>query len=445
MDYKITQAVYRSTIELTASETLLLYTLAGAAKDSSTLPSPSLARIADRSHLAERSVARIIASLQTKGIVNIAKRRTASGKQCNVYMVDTQRLGQQAPVLESVSKDDTDSPVTHDLESYNNNKHDTESPMTVCHPTPDTKSPVPMTQSHPTPDTESYNNNTFNNKEDNSRQDLDLDSVVDGGQGGTSQPSRSVCHLEGPFKNVRANQAFAKLKAEGMPADEAEARIRAVQDKWKHEREEIIKRGWTEPSGKAIKLKDKYLVIVLANMAKECDLSASNPSEPEPRALLDILDLLRDRALKTCEEKLGDLDPLEKGEVKNCFDPDMLVRQKYPQWKKLTEKEELEWYNEPSPVACVEKVLGLNFALQGIVAKIEAERYKLAKRRIPEYRARIPELEKQLEGKSRPVTTKPGEGYVLVPWQNLDKMRKLLPVYEKRVALYEKSHKEITQ
>lgn len=234
-----------------------------------------------------------------------------------------------------------------------------------------------------------------------------------------------------------AHEARSRLIAQGMSAEEATKRLRAVSEAFKAQAHELQAENF-----KGISNPKNYLVAKLFGMAKDCNLSASNPSEPEPRALCDILDLLRDRALKTCEEKLGDLDPFEKGDVKNCFDPDMLARQKYNQWNKLTEKEGLDWYNEPSPVTCVEKVLGLNFALQGVVAKIEAERYKLAKRRIPEYRERIQDLEKQLEGKRCPDIKEPGAGYALVPWRELAEKRERLPIYERWVAAYEKTHQQ---
>ena len=238
-------------------------------------------------------------------------------------------------------------------------------------------------------------------------------------------------------EKIIEHEARSRLIAQGLSAEEATKRLNAVREAFKAQAHELKAENF-----KGISNPKNYLVAKLVGMAVDFNLSASNPYEPEPRALFDILDLLRDRALKTCEERLGDLNPFEKVEVKNCFDSDLLARQKYTQWRKLTEKEELDWYNEPSPVACVEKVLGVNFALQSVVAKIEAERYKLAKDRIPAYRTRIQELTKQLEGKRRPDINEPGAGYALVPWRELDEKKERLPVYERWVAAYEKTHQQ---
>lgn len=304
MDYTIAQAVYRSTADLTATETLLLYTLAGAAKDPSTLPSPSIARLADRSHLAARTVLRTIAGLQDRGIITISKRRTASGKLCNVYIANIHRLAPSAPVLESVAKDDTVSPVTPDLESYNNNKPDRVSPMTVCHPTPDTESPVPLTQSHATPDTESHNNNTITNKEDNiDKQASNMESnIISNGISNkeTPTPTKEVPKMDTTPTQAKpapaaddapltlktiAIEARDRLFKEGMPMQEAVSRIKAVRDAYVAKVKELKANGYP-----GIRDKQKYLVVKLVGMAKE---GPKQPQAEEPTSLDEIFDLLK--------------------------------------------------------------------------------------------------------------------------------------------------------
>lgn len=303
MDYKIAQAVYRSTADLTATETLLLYTLAGAAKDPRTLPSPSVSRLADRSRLAERTVLRTIAGLEARGIITISKRRTPTGKACNVYVINRNMLGQQAAVLES---------VTPDLESYNNNKPDRMSPMTVCHPTPDRVSPVPLTQSHATPDSESPINNISNN----------IDNNIDNKQAISSNiESTKISNIETPKETTTKNptppppqakpspaaardakltlksiaiQARDRLVKEGMPLEEAVSRIKAVRDAYVAKVKELKANGYA-----GIRDKQKYLVAKLVGMAKE---GPKQPQAEEPNTLEEIFNSLKTEWSKTYPE-----------------------------------------------------------------------------------------------------------------------------------------------
>jgi DNA-binding MarR family transcriptional regulator len=100
MNLHIMDAVYHCTADLTAIETLVLYTLAGAAGSNDAMSSPSINLIADRAGLSKGAVVKATKSLQRKGILEIQKRRTAKGQMGNLYIFHTDKFGRETPVTE---------------------------------------------------------------------------------------------------------------------------------------------------------------------------------------------------------------------------------------------------------------------------------------------------------------------------------------------------------
>ena len=334
MDYDITKALYRRTVDLNHKEVVILFALAGAAKNKDTLPSPSIKRLADRAGMAIGTATDTLKTLSEKKIITIAKRKTAKGQMCNLYKVNTSALGVEKPVAESEERVQTCEP----------------SRVQTCEPLKSSKESSEGVQK--SSNCGNYNN-IDNNIDNNNKTDKTIDST-EGGLGGTNQPqksedpksqaSKSVCHVVGPFKNEKANKAYSKLTSEGMPAAVAEAKIRAVQDDWQRERQAVIKRGWTEPSGKAIDLKDNYLVGMLVKMAKE---GPRQPQEEEPQSLEEIFNLLKREWGATYPEVADYIARYELDDV-----PHHLL-------SKLQEKEDAHWKSvKGSRVAYVRNTLG---------------------------------------------------------------------------------------
>ena len=250
--------------------------------------------------------------------------------------------------------------------------------------------------------------------------------------------------IAGVTLNEAAEGAYRTLLSKGINADDAIRKLVAV----KHDF--IAKARAKEAKGMgAITNRLKYLIATWVSMAEEgpkplIDLSRigsiTEAEKDEPRDLFDILAFLRDKTLSEAQAKFGKLDPFEAAAIRNIFDTDELPRQKFRAWRKLLEKQELNWYGETSPVAAVRRMLGIDYSIQAACTKIEAERYRLAKRRLVEYPSRIQWLERELAGKVRPQVNEPGAGYLLSFFRELDEKRRMIPVYEAVVADYETTH-----
>ena len=266
------------------------------------------------------------------------------------------------------------------------------------------------------------------------------------GCGGTAclPATQQIDLIAGVTLYEAAEGAYRTLLSKGINADDAVRKLVAVKNDF------IAKARAKEAKGMgAITNRLKYLVATWVSMAEEgpkplIDLSRigsiTEAEKDEPRDLFDILAFLRDKTLSEAQAKFGKLDPFEAAAIRNIFDTDELPRQKFSAWRKLQEKQELNWYGETSPVAAVRRMLGIDYSIQAACTKIEAERYRLAKRRLVEYPSRIQQLERELAGKVRPQDNEPGAGYLLSFFRELDEKRRMIPVYEAVVADYETTH-----
>ena len=138
MDVRLVLAVQGLT-GISAAECGVLVALASCRDHRTGKCCPSIATIAAMSHLSERSVIRQLSSLRDKRLLSISKMPNRHGEK-NAYSLKVNdallRVG------ECADEDGENAPLG-----------DMVSPVTPCHPTPDTVSPPPLTECHPTHDT----------------------------------------------------------------------------------------------------------------------------------------------------------------------------------------------------------------------------------------------------------------------------------------------------
>ena len=426
MNSKMISAIYYRDAKLTQYEYCVLMTLACAAKDDKSLPSPSLKRIADRSGMSVRQISRTITTLSAKGILTVSKRQTASRQWCNLYRFHAEKLGSQKPIAESDYKNGGESNM--DQESNMDGESNTKSGRDW--------------QGVAKSGKESNNNNIVTNIDSNIKTiDKTIHTEEEGGLGGTSQPSRSVPKSEQDISAKEIHEeSISKLVMSGLSLEVAKSKIQAVWASFRALAEQKKKEGYA-----GIANKRNYLVGMLVNMAKEGlkeRLLAAQEQEPRITDLYDILDYLREQALKQAETKLGKLDGTERYNIEQIYDSDTLSRTKGRLWIALTEKQATGWLDEKSPVAAVRRMLGLDLAMSSMVTKITYERYSAAQRRLERYEERIPELERELEGKECPDESEQFGGYLRCKFRDLKEMRDALPRLRKTVADYESTHKQ---
>ena len=251
MDYKLELALYRRAIDLNHKEVAVLFALGGAAKNSDTLPSPAIKRLADRAGMAIGTVKDTIKTLSEKRIITVSKRKTASGQNCNVYTVNISALGKEEVVSESGERVQTCEP----------------SRVQTCEPL---KSSPRVQESskgvHKSSICGHYNNidNNINNNNNKTRQRL----CSRGGLGGTNQPPRSVCPVEVDYSKVWDDARSRLMQELGMTEDEADRRIKAVEPEFSALNDSWRQAGWIA-NGKKINNPQSFLTGTLFTKAKE--------------------------------------------------------------------------------------------------------------------------------------------------------------------------------
>ena len=248
MNYRIAQAVYRRTIKLTGIEVSVLHTLAGAAKDDTTLPSPSIKRLANRSGFSTGAVTKALSSLTASGILSITKRITESGQSCNVYAVHFEKLGVQKPVIESV--DVKSSPSDHIATTR----------TLKGSPRDHIEGSQEFTKGSCGGNYNNLDNNTSNNIEKNINNTLPSKPIKDTNtvnvNGVVVEKSISILALK--------TDAVELLKTKGITPDDAKTRIAAVWDRFNAEGQTLKAKGYPDISNPR-----KYLAKMLARMASE--------------------------------------------------------------------------------------------------------------------------------------------------------------------------------
>lgn len=269
MDYALMQAVYYRNLKLSQDEVSFLTCLACAAKDSNSLPSPSLARIADRAGMSVRSASRASKSLNGKGIITISKRKTERGQWCNLYKVNVERLGSQKPIEESEFKSGT---VAY-MDS-----------VTII------DEPQKAFPSVSKSGTVANNNNITNNKVKNNNKAVEgviggdchaLPVVVDSSSSSKTLPSSRQT------KTISEEAVFLLVK-EGYAEKDAKDRVEAVLEEYNARYASLKKSGAlaqkTNPRA--------YLIGMLVSMAKEGPKNKANAVPRAEESLRTVAEML---------------------------------------------------------------------------------------------------------------------------------------------------------
>lgn len=286
MNITLANAIYYRTVHLKGIEVSVLLTLALAAKDESTLPSPSIKRLADRSGFSVGAVKAAIRSLETQGILHLAKRVTESGQSCNVYQVAISALGRQETVAESVACEEVKSSPHEPLKGSSPDHMDTT--RTLKSSSHDhMEGSQGFTRVHKSSPGDHYNN--INNNIDNN---------IDNNTQGKAKVIESIKRIQEPAlqeerltPKVCKLEAKARLVAQGMSEDDAESRLAKVVKDF------ISKAKALKASGEldAKSSPKAYLVAMLTSMAKEGPkpLSATvTATTADPRTVDGILQAL---------------------------------------------------------------------------------------------------------------------------------------------------------
>ena len=296
MNTELALALYRRTIDLNHKEVAVIFALAGAAKNKDTLPSPSIKRLADRAGMAIGTVKDTIKSLLEKQIITVAKRKTASGQNCNLYSVNISAFGQEKPVAESEERVQTGEPLR--VQTGEPLRVQTGEPLKSSERVQESSERVQKSSNcgH-------YNNidKNINNNIDKTRQD----SVVEGGLGGTNQPqpqkleepksqaSRSVSSKDVNYPLVFENARHLLVK-DGKTEEEAQRLVDLAADDFAKLNDTWRKNGWHKENGEEIGNPQGWLERTLYHKAN--DKAKEGPKQPqaeEPTSLEEIFGLLK--------------------------------------------------------------------------------------------------------------------------------------------------------
>lgn len=159
MSVKVMSVVWESRIGTPSLKAVLLK-LADCAADDGTRCYPSVPRVAAETELSERTVTRALGDLREKGLISIVAE--GGGARSTEYQINLSALAELGKKQAMAQTQDVVSPLTecHPCHGVTPDTvspdpcHGVTSPLTQCHPTPDTVSPStinnhPITINHP--------------------------------------------------------------------------------------------------------------------------------------------------------------------------------------------------------------------------------------------------------------------------------------------------------